>query len=116
MPGRARCINVSPAITRNLRPGAISPAKSKSRSWPASWIVVIYIKVSRGSTAIADGVFYPSGSFRVLPPLPEEGLREALRHRVLDVPCEEAGFDPELAQRMRQWQHSGFSVHNQIRV
>jgi len=64
----------------------------------------------------ADGVFYPSGSFRVLPPLPEDALTEGLRHRVLNYLCEEAGFDPELAQRMRQWQHSGFSVHNPIRV
>ena len=47
----------------------------------------------------ADGVFYPSGSFRVL-----------------DYLCKEAGFDPELATRMRQWQHAGFSVHNQIRA
>ena len=65
---------------------------------------------------VADGVFYPSGSFRVLPSLPEDALREGLRHRVLDYLCEEVYFDPQLADRMRQWQHSGFSVHNQIRV
>jgi len=65
---------------------------------------------------VADGVFYPSGSFRVLPPIPEDVLREGLRHRLLVFLCHEAGFDPELAARMRQWQHSGFSVHNQIRV
>jgi hypothetical protein len=39
-----------------------------------------------------------------------------LRLRVLDFLCVEVGFDPALAQRMRQWRHSGFSVHNQIRV
>ena len=65
---------------------------------------------------VADGVFYPSGSFRVLPPIPEQALAEALRHQVLDFLCAEAGFDPRLAERMRQWEHSGFSVHNQIRV
>ena len=65
---------------------------------------------------VADGVFYPSGSFRVLPPIPEDVLREGLRHRLLEFLCNEAGFDPELAQRMLQWRHSGFSVHNQIRV
>jgi hypothetical protein len=65
---------------------------------------------------VADGVFYPAGSFRVLPPVPEGALLEGLRHRVLDYLCEEANFDPELAQRMRKWQHSGFPVHNQIRV
>ncbi|MBI2970298.1 MAG: hypothetical protein HYY36_06105 [Gammaproteobacteria bacterium] len=36
--------------------------------------------------------------------------------RVLDFLYDEAGFDPKLAARMRQWEHSGFSVHNQIRV
>ncbi len=65
---------------------------------------------------VADGVFYPSGSFHVLPPLPEDVLTESLRHRVMDYLCKEASFAPELAQRMRQWQHSGFSVDNQIRV
>ena len=65
---------------------------------------------------VADGVFYPSGSFRVLPPIPEAVLVKGLRHRVLDFLCDEAGFDPNLAERMRQWQHSGFSVHNRIRV
>ena len=64
----------------------------------------------------ADGVFYPSGSFRVLPPLPEDALTEGLRHRVLNYLCKEAGFDPQLVTRMHQWQHSGFSVHNRIRV
>ena len=65
---------------------------------------------------VADGVFYPSGTFRVLPPIPEAALVEGLRHRVLAFLCQEAGFDPTRAQRMRQWQHSGFSVHNRIRV
>ena len=65
---------------------------------------------------VADGVFYPSGSFRVLPPIPEGTLREALRKAVLTFLCNNAGFDPKLAERMRLWQHSGFSVHNRIRV
>jgi len=65
---------------------------------------------------VADGVFYPSGSFRVLPPIPDDALREALRHRILDFLCDNAGLDSKLAERMRLWQHSGFSVHNRIRV
>lgn len=31
---------------------------------------------------VADGIFLPTGTFRVLPPLPEAALREALRHKV----------------------------------
>ncbi len=34
-------------------------------------------------------MFLPSGTFRVLPPLPETSLREALRHKVLDFLCAE---------------------------
>jgi hypothetical protein len=48
--------------------------------------------------ATADGVFLPSGTFRVLPPLPE-----ALRHKLLDFLCTEGVLDAELAQRMLKW-------------
>ncbi len=65
---------------------------------------------------VADGVFLPSGTFRVLPPLPADALTEALRHKVLAFLCAEGHLDPELAGRMRQWHHSGFSVHNQVRI
>jgi hypothetical protein len=65
---------------------------------------------------VADGVFLPSGTFRVLPPLPEAELCEALRHKVLDFLCAERVLDAGLADRMRQWRHSGFSVHNRIRT
>ena len=33
---------------------------------------------------VADGVFYPTGSFRVLPPIPQAALEQGLRRRVLD--------------------------------
>jgi hypothetical protein len=65
---------------------------------------------------VADGVFMPSGTFRVLPPLPADVLAEALRHKVLSFLCAEGRLDPGLAGRMRQWRHSGFSVHDQVCV
>ncbi len=61
-------------------------------------------------------MFYPSGSFRVLPPILEDTVIEALRQAVLAFMCEATGFDPQLAERMRHWRHSGFSVHNRIRA
>ena len=64
---------------------------------------------------VADGVFLPSGTFRVLPPLPEAELCQALRHKALDFLCAEGVLDAGLADRIRQWRHSGFSVHNLIR-
>jgi hypothetical protein len=64
---------------------------------------------------VADGVFLPSGTFRVLPPLPEKTLCEALRQKVLFFLCTEGVLAAELGDRMLQWRHSGFSVHNRIR-
>jgi len=55
------------------------------------------------------------GTGRVLPPLPEAALREALRHKVLHFLCSEGVLDTGLTERMLQWRHSGFSVHNRIR-
>ena len=54
-------------------------------------------------------------TFRVLPPLPETALCEALRHNVLDFLCTEGALAADLARRMLGWRHSGFSVHNGIR-
>lgn len=61
-------------------------------------------------------MFGPSGTFRVLPPLPADALTEALRHKVLTFLCAEGRLDLDLAGRMRHWRHSGFSVHNQVRI
>jgi hypothetical protein len=65
---------------------------------------------------VADGVFLPSGTFQVLPPLPEDTLCQALRRKLLDFLCAEGVLNTGLAERMRQWRHSGFSVHNRIRT
>ena len=64
---------------------------------------------------VTDGVFLPSGTFRVLPPLPEKTLCEALRQKMLSVVCTEGVLAAELGDRMLQWRHSGFYVHNRIR-
>lgn len=64
---------------------------------------------------VADGVFLPSGTFRVLPPLPEAALCEALRRKVLNFLCAEGALAADLARRMLNWRHSGFSVRNRIR-
>ena len=63
---------------------------------------------------VADGVFLPSGTFRVLPRLPEDTLCEALRHKLLSFLCTEGMLAAKLADRVLQWRHSGFSVHNGI--
>ncbi len=35
--------------------------------------------------------------------------------KVLNIPCDEGALATDLAQRMRQRRHSGFSVHKRIR-
>ncbi|NIV47422.1 MAG: hypothetical protein GWN46_11730 [Gammaproteobacteria bacterium] len=60
-------------------------------------------------------MFLPTGTFRVLPPLPEAALREALRRKLLNFLCSEGVLDAGLAERMLRWRHSGFSVHNRVR-
>ena len=63
---------------------------------------------------VADGVFLPSGTFRVLPPLPEDTLCEALRHKVFNFLRDEDALATDLTHRMYRWRHSGFSVHNRV--
>jgi hypothetical protein len=43
---------------------------------------------------VADGVFLPSGTFQVLPPLPEDTLCQALRRKLLDFLCAETAILP----------------------
>ena len=65
---------------------------------------------------VADGVFLPGGSFRVLPALPEAALAEALRRATLGLLVHRGLIDADFAARPLGWRHSGFSVHNQVRV
>ncbi|MCC6212576.1 MAG: transposase zinc-binding domain-containing protein, partial [Burkholderiales bacterium] len=65
---------------------------------------------------VADGVFEASGRFVPLPPIPEPLLAERLRRAVLGLLVRRDAIDPALAGQMLSWRHSGFSVHNRVRV
>lgn len=65
---------------------------------------------------VADGVFEASGRFVALPPVPETLLAERLRRAVLGLLVRREAIDPALAGQMLSWRHSGFSVHNRVRV
>ncbi len=65
---------------------------------------------------VADGVFEASGRFVPLPPVPEALLAGRLRHEVLALLVRREAILPPLAVQMLAWRHSGFSVHNQVRV
>ncbi|MGQ0510135.1 MAG: IS91 family transposase [Betaproteobacteria bacterium] len=65
---------------------------------------------------VADGVFEPSGRFLPLPPVPEALLAERLRRDVLGLLVRREAIPAPLAAQMLNWRHSGFSVHNRVRV
>jgi hypothetical protein len=65
---------------------------------------------------VADGVFEASGRFIPLPPIPEALLAGPLRREVIRRLVRREVIVPPLAAQMLAWRHSGFTVHNQVRV
>ena len=64
----------------------------------------------------ADGVFMDNGVFRVLPPPPVELLIEQFRQAVLDFLVKEGAITDDFRERLLAWRHSGFSLHNEVKV
>ena len=62
----------------------------------------------------ADGAFDADGGFRVLPPIPR--LEPLFRKGVLALLRREGLLSDALAERMLAWRHTGFSMHNSVRV
>jgi len=54
--------------------------------------------------------------FRVLPAIPTELLEQQLRRAVLDLLLADEAIDKDLVAKLLSWQHSGFSVDNQVRI
>jgi hypothetical protein len=65
---------------------------------------------------VTDGVFDSDGVFRVLPPIPTELLEQQLRRAVVEMLLADEAIDEDLVAKLMSWQHSGFSVHNQVRI
>ena len=64
----------------------------------------------------ADGVFAEDGTFFVLPPAPHRLLEHRFRTEVLALLLGEGEISKDLVQRITAWRHTGFSVHNGVRV
>ena len=64
----------------------------------------------------ADGAFLPDGTFVFLPAAPEGLLAEGFRRAVLEFLLRHAAISEDLRAKLLGWRHSGFSVHNQVRV
>jgi hypothetical protein len=65
---------------------------------------------------VTDGVFDYDGTFRVLPPIPTKLLEQQLRRAVLEMLLADEAIDEDLVAKLLSWQHSGFSVDNQVRI
>jgi hypothetical protein len=63
-----------------------------------------------------DGAFLPDASFVPLPAVPEGLLAEQFRRAVLEFLVQQQALSKALCTRLLGWRHSGFSVHNQVRV
>ena len=64
----------------------------------------------------ADGAFRPDGTFVPLPAIPEGLLAEGFRRAVLGFLAGKGAVSEELRGKLLGWRHSGFSVHNRVRV
>ncbi len=65
---------------------------------------------------VTDGGFDSDGVFRVLPPIPAELLEQQLGRAVIEMLLADEAIDEDLVARLLSWQHSGFSVDNQVRI
>ena len=64
----------------------------------------------------ADGAFRSDGVFVVLPAIPVKLLEQGFRSEVLKLLLAESAIGERLSASMLAWRHSGFSVHNGVRV
>ena len=64
----------------------------------------------------ADGLFRADGVFVVLPAIPVKLLEQGFRSEVLKLLVAEHAIGEWLSSSMLAWRHSGFSVHNGVRI
>ena len=64
----------------------------------------------------ADGVFRTDGVFVALPAVPVKLLEQGFRSEVLKLLVAERAIGERLSASMLAWRHSGFCVHNGVRV
>jgi hypothetical protein len=63
---------------------------------------------------VTDGGFRPDGTFVSMPAHSTDVLTEAFRRAVLKLFVDRELFEPEVADNMLDWMHSGFSVHDSV--
>ena len=60
---------------------------------------------------VTDGLFTENGIFYVMPKVDSKPLQESFRAMVFTMLKEEEKINEELIDKMKNWNHSGFSVH-----
>ena len=67
-------------------------------------------------SSLTNGVFRADGAFVVLPVIPVKLLEWGFRSEVLKLLVAEGAIGERLSASLLAWRHSGFSVHNGVRV
>jgi len=65
---------------------------------------------------VADGLFAPSGTFYVMPRTDLKPLEEIFRAQVFRMLKKKDKITDEIINNLMGWRHSGFSMHNAVRV
>ena len=65
---------------------------------------------------MTDGTFTPAGWFVAFPKIDLYALEHLFRHRVLRTLLRERRIDETTIRKLLGWRHSGFSLHNAMRI
>ena len=65
---------------------------------------------------VSDGLFTDSGTFYVMPKVSLKPLEKLFRARIFNMLKEEGKIGDELINKLMSWRHSGFNVHNKVRI
>ena len=65
---------------------------------------------------VSDGLFARTRTFYVMPEIDLKPLEEIFRASVFKMLKDEGKIGDDLINRLMSWRHSGFSVHNGLRV
>jgi hypothetical protein len=65
---------------------------------------------------VTDGVFGPTGWFVAFLKIDLYTLEHLFRHRVLQMLLRERRIDEPIIRKLLGWRHSGFSLHNAVRI
>jgi Putative transposase len=65
---------------------------------------------------VTDGAFTPAGWFVAFPKIDLYTLEHLFRHRVLHMLLRQRRIDEIVIRKLLGWRHSGFSLHNAVRI